>query len=583
MTTRSPIVVTMGHVDHGKTSLLDAIRGSSVAKKEAGAITQMIGASYLDYESISFLCKKMTDKTKTQIKIPGLLFIDTPGHAAFTNLRERGGSIADIAILVVDIAQGFQPQTVESLRILKQYKTPFIIAANKLDLIKGWHAQKTTCLSESLSKQTELTQQALDEKLYEVMGKISEFGFDSERFDRVTDFTKQICIVPMSAKTKEGIADLIMILSGISQKFLEDSLRIEVSGPGKGSIIEVKEEKGMGTTVDVILYDGVMKRGEEVIFLTKNGAKTTKIRGLLEPNISPKKAEDKYNAVEEVYAAAGVKVLAPGLEDAIPGSPINVVVDFEKDKSQIEEHFKQIIFEREENGVILKAESLGSVEALVRLFSEKEIPIKEASIGTITKRDILAQNLIREREKFLGVVFGFNVQVMEDARVESEATGVPIIWSNIIYRLLDEYEEWRAQEKIKEEKSFNENFPWPSKIKVLPGCCFRVSKPAIFGIEVLSGKLKVGDRLMNTNGDIISEVKEIQDKKENIKEAKKGMQIAISCPDVLYGKDISEGDVLYTYIEKRYFEVWEKKLDLLSDEEKDILNKIRNIVIKPLF
>ena len=520
MAIRSPIVVVVAHVDHGKTSLLDSIRGSSVAKKEAGAITQMIGASYLDYESIASLCKKMTDKTKTQIKIPGLLFIDTPGHEAFTNLRERGGSIADIAILVVDIMQGFQPQTIESLRILKQYKTPFIIAANKIDLVRGWRDQKTTCFLESLTKQTELVKQNLDEKLYGIMGKISEYGFDSERFDKVTDFTKQISIIPVSAKTKEGLAELLMLLGGMSQKYLEESLRIEVRGPGKGSIIEVKEEKGMGTTVDVILYDGILNRGDEIIFLTKNGAKTTKIRGLLEPNVSAKKAEDKFHSLDNIVAAAGVKVLAPGLEEAIPGSPINVVVNLEEDKRAIEGHFKEIIFEREENGVILKAESLGSVEALVRLFSDKEIPIKGASIGAITRRDILGQSLVRKREKFLGVVFGFNVQVMDDARTESEATGVPIIWSNIVYRLLDEYEEWRTQEKLKEEKSFTENFPWPCKIKILPGCCFRVSKPAIFGIEILSGKLKVGDRLMNAKGDIISEVKEIQDKKENIKEAK---------------------------------------------------------------
>jgi len=143
MLIRSPIVCVLGHVDHGKTSILDAIRGSRVAAREAGGITQMIGASYITKEDIERLAKDLHGKLNFNLKIPGLLFIDTPGHEAFTNLRDRGGSIADIAILVVDIAQGFQPQTIESLRILKQYKTPFVVAANKIDLITGWSEQKT--------------------------------------------------------------------------------------------------------------------------------------------------------------------------------------------------------------------------------------------------------------------------------------------------------------------------------------------------------------------------------------------------------------------------------------------------------
>ena len=259
-TTRSPILVIMGHVDHGKTSLADSIRGTRVAKKEAGGITQMIGASYLPKETLEILSSKLSEKMRFTLKIPGLLFIDTPGHEAFTNLRERGGSIADMAILVVDVAQGFQPQTIESIKILKQFKTPFVIAANKVDLIMGWKNYEHTSVMESLNKQREDVKTRLDEKIYNIVGKISEYGFDSERFDRITDFAKQISIIPVSAKTKEGLSELLVIVAGLSQRFLEESLKTDASGIGKGSVLEIKEEKGLGATIDVVLYDGSIKK-----------------------------------------------------------------------------------------------------------------------------------------------------------------------------------------------------------------------------------------------------------------------------------------------------------------------------------
>src|SRR3989338_2256229 len=378
MLIRSPIVATLGHVDHGKTTILDSVRGSKIADKEAGRITQMIGASYITKQIIEEVSKG--GKLKFNLKIPGLLFIDTPGHEAFTKLRDRGGSIADIAILVVDVTQGFQPQTIESLKILKQYKTPFVIAANKIDLVHGWKSNKGQSFSESFSKQAEYAQQKLDEKLYELMGKISEYGFDSERFDRIQEFDKQIAIVPVSAKNKEGLSELLMLIAGLSQKFLEGKLTIDPDGRGRASVIEVKEEKGMGTTVDVIVYDGLLKKNDEIIYLTTDGVKTTKIRALLQPNLAGK---EKFDYVDQVVAAAGVKIFAPDLEKVIPGSPLDVLTNFEEDKKALEEQFKDVLFEGQESGVILKADSLGSVEAIVDLFKKESIPIKSAGVGKI--------------------------------------------------------------------------------------------------------------------------------------------------------------------------------------------------------
>jgi len=575
MRIRSPIVATLGHVDHGKTTVLDSIRGSNVAAKEAGKITQMIGASYIAKETIDAMAKTLSAKMRFSLKIPGLLLIDTPGHEAFTNLRDRGGSIADIAILVVDIMQGIQPQTVESIKILRQYRTPFIVAANKVDLTPGWKAYKDESFTSSFAKQPPHVQQKLDEKLYGLMGKLSEHGFDSERFDRIADFSKQVAIVPVSARTKEGLSELLMLIAGLSQRFLEGKLEIEEAGRGKGSIIEVKEEKGMGTTIDVIVFDGILRKNDEILFLTGNGARKTRVRGLLVPNVSGK---DRFTYVDEVVAAAGVKIFAPDLEDALPGSPIEVVQDFEQDKKEIEAKFRSVVFEkRGEAGVVLRADSLGSVEALVKLLGDAGIPVKSAGVGKITRKDIVEAKTVAAENRHLGAVLGFNVQVLDEAREESNDSGIPVIWSDIIYHLLDQYREWVGEEKKKEKKEALEHQTWPGKIKVLPGFVFRVSKPAIFGVEVIGGRIKRGYRLMDRNGEIVGEIREMQKEKDKVDEATAAQQIAISCDGVYYGRNVNERDVLYVALTPDDIKGWEGRLDMLSGEEKAILEEVRQM------
>ena len=574
---RSPIICLLAHVDHGKTSLLDSIRGTAVAKKEAGGITQMIGASYVSREDIDGIAKDLSKKMKLEMKIPGLLFIDTPGHEAFTNLRDRGGSIADLVILVVDVNQGFQPQTIESVMILKEHKTPFVIAANKIDAIDGWKSQKTTSFMESYNKQQEHVRERTDQKLYEIMGKISEYGFDSERYDHIADFGKQIAIIPVSAKSKEGLSELLVLIAGLSQKFLGSSLEIDEDGRGKGSILEVKEEKGLGTTLDVIVYDGIMRKNDEVAFLTQNGVHTTKIRGLLLPARSDK---EKYQTVDSVVAAAGVKINAPELEGALPGSPIEVVRDIESDTREIESKFKSTIFEKDELGVVLRADSLGSVEALLKLLGQEEIKVKDASVGAITKKDLLSAGAVATQEKYLGVVMGFNVKVLDEAWEESKASGVPIISSDIIYRLVDNYREWVKGEKERVKKESLQKFVWPGKIKILSGYVFRVSKPAIFGVDVLGGRIKNKFRLMNKAGLIVGEIREIQKEKEKVEEAASGDQLAISCDGMFVGKDVSEGEVLYSYMTEDEMKRWDTQLSMLNDEEKAVFSEIRQILKK---
>lgn len=145
--------------------------------------------------------------------------------------------------------------------------------------MSGWKSHKTTSFMESYNQQPEHARNALDEKIYGLMGKISEHGFDSERFDKVTDFTKQIAIIPVSAKTREGLSELLVLIAGLSQRFLGESLEIDENGRGKGSVMEVKEEKGLGTTLDVILYDGILRKNDDIAYMTADGVRKTKVQG----------------------------------------------------------------------------------------------------------------------------------------------------------------------------------------------------------------------------------------------------------------------------------------------------------------
>jgi len=348
MAIRSPICTVVGHVDHGKSSILDNIRGSAIVGSEAGAITQAIGASIIPLDTIKKICGDLLKTANMNFTIPGLLFIDTPGHAAFTNLRKRGGNLADIAILVIDIREGLKPQTIESIEILKQYKTPFIIAANKVDLLPGWK-KGTNSILKTISEQTPQTSQEVEKKVYEIVGKLAEYELNGERFDRVQDYTKQVAIIPTSAETGEGISELLMVLSGLAQKYLETCLECNVDGSAKGIILEVKEEKGIGKSMDVILFDGTLKVNDTIIIGGLNRPITTKVRGLFEPNplSEMRDKKSKFRPVKGVNAATGVKIAAPDIEEVVAGMPIRATdkENLEKTKEEVQKEVEEVIIE----------------------------------------------------------------------------------------------------------------------------------------------------------------------------------------------------------------------------------------------
>jgi len=572
MTIRSPLCVVLAHVDHGKTSILDKIRGSVVASGEAGGITQAIGASIIPLNTVKKICGKLLEKMNMEFTIPGLLFIDTPGHASFTSLRKRGGNLADIAILVIDINEGLKPQTLESIDILKHSKTPFVIAANKIDLISGWNPSNEPLL-ENIQKQKPNVNQAIEGKLYELVGKLAELGFDSERFDRVDDFSKRIAIIPTSAKTGEGIPELLMVITGLAQRFLENCLECDVKGNAKGTILEIKEEKGLGKSMDILIYDGSLKRNDTIVIGTLTEPIVTKVKGLFEP-MPLKEMRDKksnFKPVSEVHAATGVKIAANDIEEVLSGMPIQSCSpdEINKVKQEIKSEVEEVIIQTDKEGIVVKADTLGSLEAIDILLKEKGITIKKASIGDITKKDISDAEANFEKDHLKSVILGFNISS------DITNTGnVKVITNSIIYKLIEDFEKWQEDEKKRVESEQLDKLATPCKFEIMKGYVFRQNNPAVVGVDVLGGTIKVGTPLMKEDGKQITEVKSLQLDQDNIEKAEKGKQVALSMDGVTIGRQINEGETIYSAIPEDDFRKLKDLKKYLSEEEKKILKEI---------
>jgi len=553
---RSPICTVVGHVDHGKTTLLDTIRASGVAAQEAGAITQAIGASIIPIATIKDLCGASFPQGK--VTVPGILFIDTPGHAAFTSLRRRGGSLADIAILIVNLHEGFKPQTKEAIEILKTYKTPFVVAANKLDLTPGYRKQSENVAAD-IAAQEPRVQEYLETKLYEIVGALSEMGIHSERFDRVQDFRTQAAIVPLSALTGHGLPDLLLVILGLAQKFLEEGLRFIADGPGKGVILEVKEEQGLGTTLDVILYDGTLAVGDSIAIGTLGEPIVTRVRALLEPNpnVDVRDRKAAFKPVERVTAAIGVKIAAPGTDGVIAGMPVIAAKDANTVRTEFSLPAEMI--EGEQEGIIIKADTLGSIEALIHLFRAENVSVHRAAIGSVSKKDV-AEALSQPQP----VIIAFNVEITQGISTQ----GVTIIRDNIIYNILQRYTDYLTARERGETALVR-----PCKIELLRNHIFRQSNPLIAGTYIIGGELSTGMRVMK-EGVEVGVIKDIQENKESVGKASAGKSVAVSYVGPTAGRQVSEGDVLYSVITEEQFRQLRAAVKKLSEAEKSIVREI---------
>ncbi|MFM8659723.1 MAG: translation initiation factor IF-2 [Candidatus Nitrosotenuis sp.] len=573
-------MAVLGHVDSGKTSLLDKIRGTGVQGREAGGITQHIGASFLPSDTIKQMCGQLAEKlTKTEQDVPGLLVIDTPGHEVFTNLRTRGGSAADIAILVVDTNRGFQPQTNESLKILQARKVPFVVALNKVDQIPGWRPSDTPYISLAIKKQDQFIQTTLDEQIYNVVGTLSILGFQSEAFYRVKDFGKEVSIVPVSARTGVGIPELLTVLVGLTQQYMQKRLEQEEK-QSRGIILEVNDEIGLGTTANMILIDGQIKKGDSVVVAKRDSVVVIKPKALLlpKPLDEMRDPRDKFKPVDEVIAAAGIKIASPDLEGVLPGSTVYVTnkeSQIEEFKKTIESEMKSVFIDTQTNGITLKCDTIGSLEAITEMLRRQQIPVAKADIGHVNRRDVMEAMAIKENDRHLGVILAFNVRTLPDAQEEADNHHIKIFNDQVIYSLIDNYTLWVDDDTANEENAVFSELTPICKFTFLKGYIFRNSNPAVFGIRVDAGTVKQKIQIMKSDGKKVGKIHQLQDGKKSIDTATQGQEIACSIQDATIGRQIEEEDVFYSMPNSREAKIiLEKFMHKLNPDQQKVFNEI---------
>jgi len=565
---RQPIVSVLGHVDHGKTSLLDYIRGTTVAARESGAITQHIGATEIPIEALRTVCGALL-KGQT-FSLPGLLFIDTPGHHAFTTLRSRGGSLADIAILILDITEGFKPQTYESINILKQYKTPFIIAANKIDAISGWKKNNEVG-KKRIDSQIPKIHSMFEEKIFDMIGTLYDQGFQADLYYNIKDFRKTIGIIPISAKTGEGIPELLMILVGLAQRFLEEKLHTE-EGPAKGTVLEVKEEIGLGTTIDAIIYNGTLTTKDTIAIGTSGMPVVTTIKALLKPKPMDeiRDPRERFDKVNTVHAAAGIKISSPNLDAVIPGAPLRVCNTNKETVVEEIQNQTKIDISLDEKGIIVKADTIGSLEAVIKESRDKGIEIRKAEIGNVSKRDITEADATTD--PLNKVIFAFNVRVLPEAQEELHKTNVAIFDEDVIYTIMEKYDDWYTLTKDSLDKSRRQTFVHPGMMRILPDCIFRINNPAIFGVRVLAGRIHKDMRLLREDGRVVGRIKGIQSENQSVEESIQGEEVAISVEGVTIGRQLKGNDILYIDLPEADAKKL-REMKVLSIDEREVLEK----------
>jgi len=569
-TLRTPIVAVLGHVDHGKTSLLDMVRGSAVSEGEAGAITQHIGATDIPLDTISGMAGELIDPD--DFDLPGLLFIDTPGHHSFSTLRARGGALADIAVLVVDVNDGFQPQTEEAIDILRRTGTPFVVAANKVDTTPGWNPQDGEPIQASMDAQSERAKSMLDENLYEIIGQLSDAGFSADLYWRVQDFQKNIGVVPLSALTGEGVPDLLTVLMGLSQRFMRAEMAIDVEGPGEGTVLEVKDERGFGATVDTVVYDGVIRSGDTVVVGGQDEPIVTEVRALLRPQpLAEIRTEKQFEKVDAVGAAAGVKIAAPDLDRAMAGAPVRVVRDRAVDAvvDEVKAELAEIEVDTADNGVVVKADTLGSLEAMANALQEAEVPILRAEVGDIAPRDIaVAETANQDEHK---AILGFNVELLANAETDLENADVKLFKNEVIYQLVEDYEHYVEERRRAQQETVLDKVVRPARFRILPDHTFRQNDPAVVGVEVLAGTLQNNRNVGAFEGNEFERaggLSGIQKQGEDVDEARAGERVSIAIDGPTVGRDVEEGDTLWTEVPEKHAKILEQELrsELTADE-----------------
>ncbi|KAG0209747.1 hypothetical protein BGX28_009967 [Mortierella sp. GBA30] len=587
---RSPICCILGHVDTGKTKLLDKIRQTNVQEGEAGGITQQIGATYFPLETIKAKTAVLNKDGSKVYRLPGLLVIDTPGHESFTNLRSRGSSLCNIAILVVDIMHGLEPQTLESLKLLRDKKTPFIVALNKIDRIYGWKAIPDNSFVDSLSKQSKSVQQEFETRKNATITAFQENGLNATLYYDNKNMGKYVSLVPTSAHTGEGIPDMIMLLVELTQTRMSE--RLMYISELECTVLEVKVIEGLGTTIDVVLSNGVLREGDRIVLCGLNGAIATNVRALLTPQpLKELRVKSAYVHHKEVKASLGIKIAAPDLEKAIAGSRLMVVgPDDDEDelKDEVMSDLKTLLtsIDKSGHGVCVQASTLGSLEALLEFLRVSKIPVSGINIGPVHKKDIMRASTMLEKSKELACLLCFDVKVDKEAEQMAEEMGIKVFKADIIYHLFDQFTAYHNQLTEERRKDQAPSAVFPCILKMVPGAIFNKKDPIIIGVDVVEGVMKQGTPLCVINVDPETKAKEIvylgkitsmeQNHKqvETVKKGASGGGIAIKIECAVYenaktfGRHFNEQSEFYSMISRESINILKESFrnDLTKEE-----------------
>ena len=580
---RSPICCILGHVDTGKTKILDNIRRTNVQDGEAGGITQQIGATYIPEDALRSRTEELRAGRTFDLRLPGLLVIDTPGHESFSNLRSRGSGLCDIAVLVVDLMHGLEQQTIESINLLKMRKTPFIIAMNKVDRVYGWKSVAHSPIQVALARQDDHAQKEFEQRLSQVSLQLMEQGLNVSLYWKNKDPRTFVNIVPTSAITGEGIPDLLQLLVKLTQSLMAERLAF-VDEP-QCTVLEVKQVEGLGTTIDAVLVNGALREGDSIVVCGLNGPIHTTIRALLTPQpLREIRVKGTYIHHKEIRAAMGVKIAAHNLESAVAGTQLLVLRpdddDVEAVKAEVMQDMADVFssVDRTGEGVAVQASTLGSLEALLEFLRSPgvEIPVSAINIGPVHKKDVMRSNVMIERKmKKYGVILAFDVPVTKEAREMAEDLGVKIFTADIIYHLFDQFTAYLKRMKEEEQEAARLEAIFPCVLRIIPSCVFNKKDPIVLGVEVVDGIAKVGTPLcVPTQGGIdLGRIASMEKDHKAVDTAKKGDSIAMKIDATkpeeaarLYGRHFDYRDDLVSRISR-------KSIDVLKNMFRDELGR----------
>ncbi|ETK87724.1 translation initiation factor aIF-2 [Phytophthora nicotianae] len=586
---RSPICCIMGHVDTGKTKLLDNIRRTKVQDAEAGGITQQIGATFFPVEAIKQKTARLAETMKLEYRLPGLLVIDTPGHESFTNLRTRGSSLCDIAILVVDIMHGLEPQTLESLRLLRQKKAPFVVALNKIDRCYGWKTMPDMPVQEALKHQNEHVIREFEDRMKSIIVEFAEQKLNAEVYWRNKDLAHTVSLIPTSAISGEGVPDLLMMLTRLTQERMAKSLAfVDIL---QCTVLEVKVIEGLGTTIDTILVNGTLEEGATIVVCTLDGPVVTTIRSLLTPHpMKEIRVKGEYLHHQKMKAAMGVKICAQGLEKAVAGTQIHVVGpddDVDELKDSVMSDLTGILdsVKATRRGVMVQASTLGALEALLEFLRtcDPPIPVSCVNIGPVHKKDVMRASVQLEHQPEFATILAFDVKVHSDATELATELGVRIFTADIIYHLFDQFTAYMDNFRMARREEFAEVAVFPCVLKILPNCVFNKKDPIILGVDVEEGILKVGTPLVvpSAGGFLVGKVGSIEREHKEVDRAKKGASVAVRIDNessVMYGRHFDHKNKLVSRLTRQSIDALKENFrEDLQKEDWQLVIKLKKV------